>query len=326
MSEISKEGVRSLFADLLPVTSLQSGIPQGSQSGEHPRMPATPQASRGQGAQGPKKRLGNAERPQKFQKQDGEKGKGRGKNPRKDKRPHEASTPSSDQDPETTLLPLIAKLCLRHEDSINILQVDRAYTMIFKTAGEETMLSTIHSLSVRWTELQASGQTDCPKRMALLKGILLELQNRAKALLEVDAKTQMLVQYGWLTKPDGREPAWMPLIWSVAQQKEIPCPDVGPLPHSDAIKALDTLLELASGQIVQRFHPTRKLAEEYVGEIMEFKLEVSLKGEPAMKVHHALEQLCSSAIWLLVGARLRTQGLKRDPLARKLQDMLSGRC
>ena len=37
-----------------------------------------------------------------------------------------------------------------------------------------------------------------------------------------------------------------------------------------------------------------------------------------MKVHHALEQLCSSAIWLLVGARLRTQGLKRDPLARKL--------
>ena len=26
------------------------------------------------------------------------------------------------------------------------------------------------------------------------------------------------------------------------------------------------------------------------------------------------------------GPRLRTQGLKRDPLARKLQDMLSGRC
>ena len=103
-------------------------------------------------------------------------------------------------------------------------------------------------------------------------------------------------------------------------------PGCRPLPHSDAIKALDTLLELASGQILQRFHPTRKLAEEYVGEIMEFKLEVSLKGEPAMKVHHALEQLCSSAIWLLVGARLRTQGLKRDPLARKLQDMLSGRC
>ncbi|CAE7232869.1 unnamed protein product [Symbiodinium sp. CCMP2592] len=316
MTELTKEGVTSLFAAVLPAVSLLEGGTgaQGSQN-KNPRPPATPLTGQAQ-MQGPKDNK-KPERPAKFQK-----GQGKGKN--KSKRQRETSEASSERAPEQSLIPLIAKLCLRHEDSINILQADRAYTMIFKTTGGETMLSTVNDLSMRWKELQAAGKTDCPKRMALFKGILLELLTRAKAVLSVEEKVQLLMQYNWIVKQDGREPAWMPLVWSVAQQKEIVCPDVGPLPHSDAVKALETLLALASGQIVQRFHPTRQLAEEYTGEVLEFKLETSIKGLEAMKVHEALETLCSSAIWMLVGARLRPQGLKRDPLARKLQELLSG--
>ena len=312
MTELTKEGVSSLFGAVLPAVSMR-GSGTGAQ-GSAQRPPATPQAG---GAKGPQDK--KPERPTKFR-------KGQGKGKQQAKRQLETSGDSSAQDPDNTLVPLLAKLCLRHEDSLNILQLDRAYTMIFKTSGEETMLAAINDLSNRWKELQSSGQTDCPKRMALFKGILLELQTRAQTLLEVEAKVQLLVQYHWITKQEGREPAWMPLVWSVAQQKEIACPDVGPLPHSDAMKAIETLLALASGQIVQRFHPTRQLAEEYTGEVLEFKLETSLRGAEAMKVHEALEQLCSSAIWMLVGARLRPQGLKRDPLARKLQELLSGGC
>ena len=72
--------------------------------------------------------------------------------------------------------------------------------------------------------------------------------------------------------------ARQPLVWSVASQKDIPCPDLGPLPHTQAMRCLDIILEHATSQIVQRFHSTRPLAREYRGEVMEFLLEVSLQG------------------------------------------------
>lgn len=308
MVELTKADTLSLFGGVLPSTNLLKGA----------------QTQQAQSSRDQKTKAGLQERPPKFQKPNNSKGKGKGKS--KEKRQREESEPSSEHSLESSLIPLVAQLCLRHEDSINILRMDKAYVMLFKTSGEETMLPTIHDLGVRWSELQAAKQTDCAKRIALIKGVVMELQTRAKALLENEDKVRLLIKMGWITRPEGREPAWLPVIWNVAQQKEVPCPDVGPLPASDAQKALDILLEHASGQIVQRFHPTRKLAEEYAGEIMEFKLEISLKGKEAMMVHEALDQLCNSALWLLVGARMRPEGPKRSAMAKKLQQLLHGKC
>ena len=320
MTELTRADTLSLFGGVLPATSL---LQQGAQASKGPSAlaPATPTQSRAAQKNSP----GLQERPQKFQKPNSGKGRGKGKGIQKDKRQREESEPSSAaHNHEDSLIPLVAQLCLRHEDAISILRMDRAYVMLFKTSGEETMLKTIHDLGVRWKELQAAKQTECAKRIALIKGVVMELQTRAKALLEKPEKRDQLVQMGWLAQPEGREPAWIPLVWSVAQQKEIPCPDAGPLPVSDAQKALEVLLEHASGQIVQRFHPTRRLAEAYTGEIMEFKLEISLKGKAALQVHEALDQLCNSALWLLVGARMHPEGPKRSAAAKKLQHMLHG--
>ena len=100
--------------------------------------------------------------------------------------------------------------------------------MLFKTKGEESILRTLHDLSVRWEALQAAKQTECAKRIALFKGMILELQARAKSFMEQETKLQSLIQLGWVTKQDQREPIWQPLVWSVEQQKDIPCPDMGP--------------------------------------------------------------------------------------------------
>ncbi|OLP75512.1 hypothetical protein AK812_SmicGene44675 [Symbiodinium microadriaticum] len=212
---------------------------------------------------------GLQERPQKFQKPNNSKDREKSKGQNKNKRQQEESEPSSAaHNLEDSLVPLVAQLCLRHDDAISILRtlrMDRAYVMLFKTAGEETMLKTIHDLGVRWKELQTARQTDCAKRIALIKGVVMELQTRAKALLEKPEKRNQLVQMGWLAQP-----------------------------------ALEVLLEHASGQIVQSFHPTRRLAEAYTGEIMEFKLEISLKGKETLQAHEALDTLWN---WLLVGAR-----------------------
>ena len=304
MAELSKENTACLFGDILPAVGQQMG---------GLRPPATPQMSRrtSDNPQGP---------PAKFQKQDKPKGGGKGRG--KDKKKREVSAPSSANQLDSQLILQMAQLCLRHEDSINILRMDKAYVMMFRTKGEETMLATLKDLEVRWQELRDSGKTECAKRIALLKGVLLELQTRAKAMLEKEDKIQLLIKLGWMTKQEGREPMWQPLVWNVQMQKDIPFPDLGPLPHSQAMKCLETVLEHANSQVVQRFHSTRPLAREYSGDIMDFLLEISLQGPAPLQVHDALNQLCNSALWFLIGARLRTESLKRSSAANKLQQIL----
>eukprot|EP00439_Symbiodinium_sp_Y106_P021739 s1344_g2.t1 len=125
----------------------------------------------------------------------------------------------------------------------------------------------------RWEALQAAKQTECAKRIALFKGMILELQARAKSFMEQETKLQSLIQLGWVKKQDQREPMWQPLIWSVEQQKDIPCLDMGPLPHGKALHAMEMLIEHTNGQVIHRFHATRPLAQEYAGDMLEFKLE-----------------------------------------------------
>ena len=313
MAELSADQLASLFGDVLPVAN------KTREGAGMTRPPATPQVSNDRS-----KKAGTQERPPKFQRQQ-PKGSGRGKGKAQDKRPREDSAHSSHEDTrlEEQLIPMMAQLCLRFEDAINVLRLDRAYMMLFKTKGEESILRTLHDLSVRWEALQAAKQTECAKRIALFKGMILELQARAKSFIEQETKLQSLIQLGWVTKQDQREPMWQPLIWSVEQQKDIPCPDMGPLPHGKALQAMEMLIEHTNGQVIHRFHATRPLAQEYAGDMLEFKLEVSAKGQAPMQAHEALASLTNSSLWLLIGARMRPESLKRSALAKRVQQLLA---
>ena len=315
MADLTRESVSCLFGDILPATSLLNQETRGG------RPPATPLRNQG-GSSGDKNRP--SERPQKFQKQ--QKGKGKGDKGDKAKRQREESEPSSGVSPNSQMLSMMTQLLLRHEDSINILRLDKAYSMMFKTSGEETILATVHNLEVRWRELQETKKTDCAKRIALFKGVLLELQTRVKNMTESEAKIKELIKLGWMSKQDGREPMWLPLVWNVELQKDVPCPDMGPLPNSQAVQALEVLLEHACGQVIHRFHAKRPMAQTYKSDMLEFMLEVSLKGTNPVRVHEALGTLCNSSLWLLIGARLRPELPKRSELAKKLQHMIGGKC
>ena len=315
MAELSADQLASLFGDVLPVAN------KTREGAGMMRPPATPQVSNDRS-----KKAGTQERPPKFQRQQ-PKGSGRGKGKAQDKRPREDSAHSSHEDTrlEEQLIPMMAQLCLRFEDAINVLRLDRAYMMLFKTKGDESILRTLHDLSVRWEALQTAKQTECAKRIALFKGMILELQARAKSFMEQETKLQSLIQLGWVTKQDQREPMWQPLVWSVEQQKDIPCPDMGPLPHGKAMQAMEVLIEHTNGQVIQRFHATRPLAQEYAGDMLEFKLEVSTKGQAPMQAHEALASLTNSSLWLLIGARMRPESLKRSALAKRVQQLLASR-
>ena len=223
------------------------------------------------------------------------------------------------------LVQLLAQLCLRQEDALNLMRLDRAFLMSFRTQSPESMLGTLYNISQRWKEQREAGRTDCPLRVALFKCVILELKTRIMAVAEQPDKLAILIKKGWVIQEEGKELTWATLMWSQSEQKDIPLPDMGPLPHSDAVKVLDRILNGLDGNILQRYHSTRPLSQQYAGEMVPFLMEISNRGETPQLVYQSLLSLSNSTVWFMVGARLKTETLKRSPLAQRLQKLVSSK-
>ena len=77
--------------------------------------------------------------------------------------------------------------------------------------------------------------------------------------------------------------------------------------------------------MVQRFHATRPLAEQYQSEVVVFLLTLSQKQEAAKEAMCLLDKMegCSAAS--VIGLRLRPERPHRQPLAEQLQKLLPTR-
>ena len=298
MANLREEEVASLFGGLLPAVSKAQAVAKNGRNAD--TVEGQPR--------------------QKWQKH---KGKGRG-NKGQSKPASLRSWQDEGDQGESRALQMLIQLCLRQEDSINMMRMDRAYLMLFKTKGEETMLPTFRDIADKWKERRAAGTTEAPLRVALFKCLALELQSRAKLMMET--KLEDLVKLGWVIKKENMEPCWLSLMYSQEKGHDVPVPDMGPLPHSEAVPALEKIIHNMDGQIIQGFHATRPLADSYSGDMLAFMLEVSIKGPEPLRVHQAMAKLANSTVWYLIGARMRPDTPKRSPLAVKLQDMLRNQC
>ena len=144
---------------------------------------------------------------------------------------------TTNKDGNEELIQILAQICLRQEDSLNLLRLDRAFLMSFRTQGPETMLGTLYGISTKWKSQRDSGQTDCPLRIALFKCIALELKTRVSRVAESSEKLAVLAKQGWVLQEAGKELCWTVLVWNQAEQKDVTSTETGPLPHTDAIKA-----------------------------------------------------------------------------------------
>ena len=171
MANLREEEVASLFGGLLPAVSKAQAVAKNGRNAD------TVEDQR-----------------QKWQKH---KGKGRG-NKGQSKPASLRSWQDEGDQGESRALQMLIQLCLRQEDSINMMRMDRAYLMLFKTKGEETLLPIFKDIADKWKEHRAAGTTEAPLRVALFKCLALELQSRAKLMMET--KLEDLVKLGWVIK------------------------------------------------------------------------------------------------------------------------------
>ena len=128
----------------------------------------------------------------------------------------------------------------------NILRLDRAFLMLMKTQGDvkhgECSLQHLNS-SQDWKK-HREGKTENPLRISLLKCLILELRRRAQTLIDSSGEVPVGSQDG-MAQPLSDQGSLLDAILTcdAKAQADKPVENIGPLPHSDAVKALDQIMD-----------------------------------------------------------------------------------
>ena len=226
------------------------------------------------------------------------------------------------------LLLAVARMSLRHEDSLNVLQLDSGFMIFAQTATADKTLSIVPLLfqaASVWKKGKEQGPITIPLRTVLMQAMIRTLATRVKHIqgLQQDSPefrkliaTEVLTQTGTF--------AYMQ--WNMTAQKLEQDSTRTPLSIVDVLKMLDQIEKaLADPATITKFHSARPLASQMSAAILTFFLHVSLRGEQASQTHAALTRLCGNACLNLVALRMRPENLKRSGLADQIAKMLPRR-
>ena len=140
---------------------------------------------------------------------------------------HDTSNNQQQQSQQETLNMLV-QLSLCQEDAINALRMDKAFLLLFRTQGQETVVHTLFEVATAWRQKKASNKVDLPLKITLLKSPLLEFKTRLEHLVSTTGHVERMAKMGWFKKNDGRLPSWLPLAYSPETKAEVPHASLGP--------------------------------------------------------------------------------------------------
>ena len=197
------------------------------------------------------------------------------------------------------LLKGVAALCLRHEDSLSILHLDKGFVLFQKTKSPESLLQTMFSISTQWKKSKETGQVTSPLRVVLLK----VLHHRASGQIGKGGTRR--------TNKGGGDKGRM------GNSKG----------HGRTVLALlsvrsPTKTETVDINKTHKFHATRPLAEQYESDMISFLIHVALRGDLSEQLYRQLLQLEHNSVMFLMGARLRRERIQRSPLANHVAGLM----
>ena len=220
------------------------------------------------------------------------------------------------------LLKGVAALCLRHEDSLSLLHLDKGFVLFQKTKSPESLLKTMFDISTQWKQSKATGQVTSPLRVVLLKCFVTELQARLEKVDQDEPTKESVIKAGWATQRDTDGLCWPYFRYDPQTKQECVDTSKTPIPHARAIDVLKGILVLLSPDTLHKFHATRPLAEQYESEMISFLIHVALRGDLSEQLYRQLLQLEHSSTLFLMGARLRRERIQRSPLANHVANLL----
>ena len=216
---------------------------------------------------------------------------------------------------------LLARLCLRHEDELSQMRVERDFVITMETQ-EAAVLSKLYRLSTVWKEKKEKGEVDCSLRLALFLGLCQVWLERLRALeadtAEAKALRERIMELGQAFIPEGQtELHWWYMKWDPTTSTLMKLADVEPLKQSQIVNSLVELQQVISAPtVLQRFHSTRRMSSTYEGETVTFLLSVGLRDPKAAQAWGLLNNLCGNSSGKVIGLRMRPTRMDRQPMAK----------
>ena len=238
--------------------------------------------------------------------------KGKGRNP------HLVSHASG----QDHLMEIVAKILLRHEESINVIRQNTGFMLYFMTPKDSrSILPLLLKASVAWKQARDNGTDSAlnrtPLRVVLMQCLVKALQDQ----LSKEDQLKHAQDQNWMTA--NRE--WTFQMWDGKAKMLKVDSNRSPIPHNAMHQKLHTLMQtLASPEVVHRFRSTRPLRENMEGNVLPFLLDLGLTSPAAMEAQQTLRELIDSSVFQVIGVQIRKQTLQRSQLAAMLHQYLQG--
>ena len=218
----------------------------------------------------------------------------------------------------------MAQLVLCHEDQRNISRLESGFILFCQTKGMLSMVPDMFKATTVWQQTKAAK----PQEITLsLRSTLLQrfttiwLQRLEACVATEEAKKEAVAMM--ILKEDGTVPY---LQYNRTEMKLMIKEDREPLDFDEARRIIKELGDLALLPLaILRFHPLRKLVEEYQGDILPITLQLGLRTPEADRCWQHCSRLAHSGVCRAVAMTMRGEKLGRTGLAVHIQEMMNKR-
>ena len=207
----------------------------------------------------------------------------------------------------------MAKLVLRHEDSLNSMMADIAYVSFMRT-DNHSAIHTLAASSQEWKQDQSIAESLRMHQVCTLLQTILTRMDRFESDKEA---IEHLKQKGQCIEGRWHFEAWSP------ESKKLAITATEPLEAKKVKETLNRVLRLirTSPSCVRIFKTSRPLTDNMNGGPVRILMQFSIKSPP--ELFSLLDSLVHSTVFELVNADFQHRSLVRSPLAIQVGKTLS---
>ena len=237
-------------------------------------------------------------------------------NKRQRRKDRSDSTTASTDTNNKAMMQVMAKILMRHEDTINVLLQEHEF-VLFLQPGEGSLLPVLLECHKTWQQGDRSQTLRHTMALCMIETLLDRLDKLQKAQPSADV-VQDYIKYNLID-----ENQQMPYLrWDTNPQQLVPTKE-NPLPIGEVRRIINTIHQILKSEkdITLRFHSLSKAkTEDPQGKAVPFLWTVGSRTQG--ELWNLLRTVSFHSIWQLVRLTLRPQTQQRSSLTKQLAKML----
>ncbi|OLP82805.1 Craniofacial development protein 2 [Symbiodinium microadriaticum] len=217
------------------------------------------------------------------------------------------------------LLISVARLALRHEEELKLLQQDTTMVLWF-SPGQDSVLPFLYQTALTFKKKQQTeptwGLAHVPLKQVMATAMFRELRERFTKVLQNPELLKKATDMGWRDNQGWVYQLWNPQLKHLERDHHR-----APVTDVEMTNKLEFFITHLKRDVVHRFHCTRKLTETMDSKAT-FHLDLSVRNKHAEEIWDLMTELQGNTVFQLIGLGYRRERLGRGPGAQKVYDML----